>query len=128
MRAIVIKESLTSDSLPTAMVAGLVRTYQHQLDEQMLITIVESVVAPSTAPMIALELARLLKERHFYAHLVDKEQMLVAFPQAVVEVRRDHEEDEHIAQQIGRLFSIPFEQMQFLAMFDEDHPDAVVPA
>lgn len=125
MRAIVIKESLTSDSLPEAMTAGLVREYAHELDEQTPITIVESVVDHEAAAELALELARCMKDRLFYAHLVDDERMLVAFPRTVVEIRRDNEPDESIAQQVGQMFSIPLDQMQFLAMFDTDHPDAI---
>lgn len=128
MRAIVIKESLTSDTLPATMAAGVLREYPHELDEHTSITIVESMVKPETAEGLALELSRLLKDRLFYAHLVDDERMLVAFPRTVVEVRRGHEQDERTAQHVGQVFSIPLEQMQFLAMFDNDHPDALTRA
>lgn len=128
MRAIVIKESLLSATLPETMSAGLVREYHHELDEKTPITIIESLVEPAAAAGLSFELAGLLKDELFYAHLVDDERMLVAFPRAVVEVRRGHERDEHVAQQVGRLFSIPLAQMQFLAMFDTDHPDAVARA
>lgn len=128
MRAIVIKESLVSDTWPETMSAGLVRVYHHELDEKTPITIIESLVEPAAAAGLSLELAGLLKDKLFYAHLVDDERMLVAFPRAVVEVRRGHGHDEHVAQQVGQLFAIPPEQMQFLAMFDTDHPDAVARA
>lgn len=128
MRAIVIRESLICNTLPETMTAGFVREYHHELDEQTPITIIESMVEPAAAPGLSLELAGLLKDQLFYAHLVDDERMLVAFPRTVVEVRRAHEPDEHVAQQVGQLFSIPLAQMQFLAMFDTDHPDAVTRA
>lgn len=110
------------------MSVGMVREYHHELDEKTPITIIESLVEPAAAAGLSLELAGLLKDELFYAHLVDEERMLVVFPRAVVEVRRGHEHDEHVAQQVGQLFSIPLEQMQFLAMFDTDHPDAIVRA
>lgn len=124
MRAIVIRESLTSNVLPEPLSSNVVREYGHHLDKQTPITIIESEVEVAAADGVALTLSRLMKPELFYAHLVDDERMLIAFPRAVVEIRRDHEEDELNAQRVGQMFSIPVHQMQFLAMFENDHPDA----
>lgn len=124
MRAIVIRESLNSDARTTLVRSDVIREYTHELDEQTPITIVECAVEASRAAEFALQLSRSLQAQLFYAHIIDEERMLVAFPRTVVEVRRHDRNDERIAQQIGQLFSIPIHQMQFLAMFESDHPDA----
>ncbi len=124
MRAIVISESLTSSVLPETLASSVIREYPHLLDEQTPITIVESEIEVSAADVVALALSRLMKNERYYAHLVDNQRMLVAFPRTVVEIRCGNKEDEQRAQLVGQLFSIPMHQMQFLAMFDSDHPDA----
>lgn len=128
VRAIVIKESLTPDAPPELVGSYIIREYHHELDANTPITIVESAVDPNSAAEFALQLSRSLKSQLFYAHIIDDERMLLAFPQTVVEVRRNDRKDEVIAQRIGELFSIPIHQMQFLAMFERDHPDAGGPA
>lgn len=123
-----IRESLTSSILPEPLSSNVVREYGHHLDEHTPITIVESEVDLEAADGVALTLSRLMKPEVFYAHLVGDERMLIAFPRAVVEIRRDNEDDELKAQRVGEMFSIPAHQMQFLAMFENDHPDATTQA
>ncbi len=123
MRAIVIKESMVTDTTPSLLSRSVVREYSLDLDRTTPVTIVEYDVSSEDGDALALELSRLLKKERFYAHFVDDERMLVVFPRIVVEVRRDDPRDERIAQQVGSLFSVPDHQMRFLAMFDKDHPD-----
>lgn len=123
MRAIIVRESLRGGVLPREVQEGQIREYSHALGGKQRVTIIESDVSWDSAPHIALELAARLLDRKFYAHIVDGERMLISFPRTVVEVRRGEEAAQKVAQRIGTLFSIPLQQMQFLAMFDEDHPD-----
>lgn len=125
MRAILIEESLIGEPTPVMSGTPLIRKYHHELDQRTQVTIVELAVEPGHASELALEFSRVLKPELFYAHIVGTDRMLVVFPRTIVEIRRESTKDEAIAQQIGRLFAIPVQQMQFLAMFDEDHPDAI---
>jgi hypothetical protein len=124
MRAIVILESLSA-ALPAALRDAETRRYKHYLDADTPITIAEFKVPASAAATRASELADVLKATAFYAHLVDPTDMYIAFPRTVVHVRRGDRHGEATAQRVGELFDIPLRQMQFLAMFDADHPDAV---
>lgn len=76
------------------------------------------------APALAFELAAALLPRLYYAHLLDEQHMLVAFPHAVVRIRRGDAPAIALAQAVGALFDIPAEQMRFAEMWDTDHPDA----
>ncbi|WP_171053373.1 hypothetical protein [Streptomyces marianii] len=124
LRAVVITESLTGGTLPAAFSGLEDRRYAHLLDEQTPIEIIELTVPADRAPALALELAAVLKPRLFYAHLLDGERMLVAFPHTVVAIRRGDAAAIAHAQAVGSLFGIPDEQMRFAEMFDTDHPDA----
>ncbi|MEU5811554.1 hypothetical protein [Streptomyces sp. NPDC047718] len=124
MRAVVITESLTSRALPPAFEGLPVHRYPHDLDGQTPIEICEVTIPVDRAPALAMELAGALEPRLFYAHLIDDEQMLIAYPRTVVTVgRTDPEAIEH-ARSVGALFDIPPTQMRFAEMWETDHPDA----
>ncbi|MEU7031491.1 hypothetical protein AB0A60_32945 [Streptomyces sp. NPDC046275] len=124
MRAIVITESLTDGQVPQAPGVSEIRRYRHLLDDRTPIEIVELTVPADQAPAYAHQLADALLPRLYYAHLIDEEQMLVAFPHTVVRIRRGGERAIALAQSIGALVGIPAEQMRFAEMWDTDHPDA----
>ncbi|MBL1101919.1 hypothetical protein [Streptomyces coffeae] len=124
MRAIVITESLTGGQLPPGLAPLEDRRYRHMLDESTPIEIIELTVPTDRAPAAGLQLAQALLPKLYYAHLIDSQQMLVAFPQALVLIVRGGQQAAERAQAVGALFGIPPEQMRFLEMFDEDHPDA----
>lgn len=123
MRAIIIRESLRGRELPDSIRAGEFREYPHALGGKQPVTIVECEVGRGAAPQLAVALSDLLLAEKFYAHIVDSERMLIAFPKTVVQIERGDKAGEGIAKKIGALFSIPDEQMRFLAMFEVDHPD-----
>ncbi|WP_414169164.1 hypothetical protein ACMATS_25175 [Streptoverticillium reticulum] len=124
LRAVVITESLANGSLPAAFSGMEDRRYPHLLDEHTPIEIIELTVPAERAAALALELAGALKPRLYYAHLLDEERMLVAFPHTVVDIPRGDTGAITHARSIGALFDIPDEQMRFAEMWDTDHPDA----
>ncbi|MEV6681204.1 hypothetical protein AB0N09_30700 [Streptomyces erythrochromogenes] len=124
MRAVVITESLTTPTLPDAFTGLPERRYPHDLDGQTPIEIIEVSVPADQAAARALDLARALKATLFYAHLIDDERMLIAFPDIVVTVERGDDAAIAHARAVGALFDIPDEQMRFAEMWDTDHPDA----
>ncbi|MGP3950921.1 hypothetical protein [Streptomyces sp. 7N604] len=124
MRAVVIRESLTTGELPEAFSGREARRYPHLLDERTPIEIIELTVPADQAPGLALELSAALKPRLYYAHLLNEARMLVAFPHTVVDIPRGDQEAIAHARSVGALFDIPDEQMRFAEMWDTDHPDA----
>jgi hypothetical protein len=122
MRALVITESLPGGALPAGVRATRERRYAHQLDGTP-IEIIELEVRAEDAGATAAALADALLPRGWYAHLVDAERMLVAFPGEVVPIRRGNAGDVERAQAAGRRFDIPPHQMPFAEMFEIDHPD-----
>ncbi|MGW5515364.1 hypothetical protein [Nocardia africana] len=123
-RAVVIRESLAGGELPAGLVTSEGREYPHLLDEATPIHIIEFPVAAVTALQVAMQLSESLLPQKYYAHLVRDDDMLIAFPNTVVRLRRNDTAGERNAQAIGRVFAIPDEQMRFLEMFAVDHPDA----
>ncbi|WP_067665786.1 hypothetical protein [Nocardia miyunensis] len=104
--------------------AVVVRSYPHLLDRHLPVEVLELHVAASRAPEVAVRLAGVLLPEGFYAHLVDRDIMIVIFPRCVMQVPRG---DEHAAEQaraVGALFGIPQRQMRFQEMFTVDHPDS----
>jgi len=124
LRAVVITQSLAGGVLPAAFVGMEDRRYPHLLDEQTPIEIIELTVPAERAEALALELAATLKPQLYYAHLLDEERMLVAFPRTLVDITRGDTDAIAHARRIGALFGIPDEQMRFAEMWDTDHPDA----
>lgn len=124
MRAVVITESLTGGRLPEAFAGMEDRRYRHLLDERTPIEIIELTVPAEQAPALALELSEALLPRLYYAHLLDEEEMLVAFPHTVVRIGRGDAAAIAHAQAVGALCGVPAEQMRFAEMWDTDHPDA----
>ena len=124
MRAVVITESLTDRTLPPGLQDLPVRRYPHDLDGQTPIEICEVTVPAARAAELALQLAHALEPRLYYAHLIDEQRMLIAFPHTVVTVDRDDEAAIQHACEVGALFAIPAGQMRFAEMWDTDHPDA----
>lgn len=125
-RAVVIRESLVGGQLPAELPLGEPREYPHLLDEATPIHIIEFPVTAEAALPAAMQLAEVLLPEKYYAHLVLEADMLIAFPNTVIHLRRNDQQAERQAQAIGRTFAIPDEQMRFLEMFDVDHPDAPV--
>ncbi|MFF4583377.1 hypothetical protein ACFY15_34145 [Streptomyces sp. NPDC001373] len=124
MRAVIITESLTDRTLPPGFQNLSVHRYPHDLDGQTPIEICEATVPSARAAELALQLARSLEPRLYYAHLIDEQHMLIAFPHTVVTVDRDDEATIQHACNVGALFGIPAGQMRFAEMWDTDHPDA----
>ncbi|MFD7614386.1 hypothetical protein [Streptomyces sp. NPDC059828] len=124
LRAVVITESLVGGSLPETFSGMEDRRYPHLMDERTPVEIIELTVPSERAPGLALELAAALKPRLYYAHLLDEERMLVAFPRTVVEIPRGDTEAIARARAVGALFGIPAGQLRFAEMWDTDHPDA----
>ncbi|RKT02922.1 hypothetical protein BX286_0835 [Streptomyces sp. 3211.6] len=124
MRAVIITESLIDRTPPTGFQYLAVHRYPHDLDGQTPIEICEVTVPAAQAPELALALARALEPRLYYAHLIDEQRMLIAFPHTVVTVDRDNEAAIEHARDVGALFEIPADQMRFAEMWDTDHPDA----
>ncbi len=128
MRAIVIRESLQDGELPDDLHGMFLKAYPHLLDETTEIEIIELAVAEEHALGVAMGLAAVLLPRLYYAHVLGKDSMYVAFPNCITLVRRDQPETADRAQAIGRLFGIPLSHMRFAEMFEVDHPDAAGPA
>lgn len=128
MRAVIIKESLKGGILPPGFSGTLTREYQHLLDADTTVTIIELVVAEQHALEAGMALPRVLLPRRYYAHLINEGSMYIAFPNCVVQLERGDADGQRQAQAIGRTFEIPLSQMRFLEMFDMDHPDAPVQA
>ena len=124
LRAVVITESLTGGALPAALAGMEDRRYPHLLDEHTPIEIIELTIPAERVCELAMELATVLLPRLYYAHLLDEQRMLVAFPHTVVAIPRGDEAAVTLAQAVGALFGIPTEQMRFAEMWDTDHPDA----
>ncbi|MGW2331619.1 hypothetical protein ACWC5C_38535 [Streptomyces sp. NPDC001700] len=124
VRAVVIAESLADGQLPQEFADREDRRYPHLLDEHTPIEIIELTVPAGQAPALALALSKALVPRLYYAHLLDEEQMLIAFPDTVVRIDRGNHDAVAHAQAIGALFGIPTEQMRFAEMWDTDHPDS----
>ncbi|MFF0551018.1 hypothetical protein ACFYUL_18875 [Streptomyces sp. NPDC004311] len=124
MRAVIITESLTERTLPPGFRDLPVHRYPHDLDGQTPIEICEVTVPSARAAELALQLASSLEPRLYYAHLIDEQRMLIAFPHTVVTVARDDEAALRHACDVGALFGIPAGQMRFAEMWDTDHPDA----
>jgi hypothetical protein len=122
MRALVITESLKGGILPPGVRAARERRYPHELDGTP-IEIIELDVRVEDAAAAAAALADALLPRGWYAHLVDQERMIVAFPGEVVAIRRGDAGDVERALATGQRFGIPSHQMRFAEMFETDHPD-----
>jgi hypothetical protein len=126
MRAIIIRESLQGGELPPNFYGTRVREYQHMLDEDTPITVIELAVAEQHALDAGMALSRKLLPRKFYAHLLNDQSMYIAFPNCLVRLDRDDVEGELQVHAIGQTFDVPMSQMRFLEMFEVDHPDAPV--
>lgn len=126
VRVIVIKESLKDGELPPNFYGTQVREYRHQLDEDIMVTIIELAVAEQHVLDAGMALSRKLLPMKFYAHLLDNKSMYIAFPNCLVYLDRDDIEGECQVHAIGQIFDIPVSQMRFLEMFEVDHPDAPV--
>ncbi|MFJ9613479.1 hypothetical protein [Streptomyces noursei] len=116
LRAVVIGGSLKEGSLPAAFASMEDRRYPSRLGEQTEIEIIELTVPTQQVAAMALELSAALKPRFFYAHLLDKQRMLVVFPRTVVEIPRGDAGAVSHASSVGSLFRIPVEQMRFAEM------------
>jgi hypothetical protein len=126
MRAIIIRESLQGGELPSNFYGTRVREYQHMLDEDTPITIIELAVVEQHALDAGMALSRKLLPRKFYAHLLNDQSMYIAFPNCLVHLDRDDAEGELQVHAIGQTFDVPVSQMRFLEMFEVDHPDSPV--
>lgn len=126
MRAIIIKESLRQSEVPASFPGTLHHQFRHQLDENAdtEITILEYLVPTGQALEAGMLLAENLLTTKYYAHLLDGDHMLIAFPDCLLRLARGDDNGQRQAQAIGALFDIPVSQMRFLEMFDADHPDA----
>jgi hypothetical protein len=128
IRAVIIKESLKAGTLPPDLSGTPTREYQHLLDADTTVTIIELTVAEQHALEVGMALSRALLPRLYYAHLINEGSMYIAFPNCVVHLERGDADGQRQAQAIGQTFEIPLSQMRFLEMFDMDHPDAPVRA
>lgn len=123
MRGIVLLESLKNERLPESLRPLVVREYSHYLGRPESCNICRLEFDRSRSPMVAFDLAREIKPKESYAHLVDDTVMHVIFPLCVVTILRADPESLEIARSIGQNFEIPRRYMRFDEMFELDHPE-----
>ncbi|MFI9640896.1 hypothetical protein ACIG87_12650 [Micromonospora sp. NPDC051925] len=124
MRGLVLMESLTDGRLPMPLPAVVVRRYPHLLGGTLPVQIAELAVTRHRVLAVAMQVAKVLLPKRFYAHFLDDERMYVVFPNCVTVVLRDDPVSADTARAVGALFDIPAVQMRFEEMFVNDHPDS----
>ena len=124
MRGLVLMESLTDGQLPMPLPAVVVRRYRHLLGGTLPVQIAELAVTRNRVLTVAMQVAKALLPKRFYAHFLDGETMYVAFPNCVMVIGRGDPASADTARAVGALFDIPVVQMRFEEMFVNDHPDS----
>ena len=121
-RGLVLRESLMAGKLPRSLLRFVETEYAYHLDGERPVTVIRlQVPAPDIVPA-AWEVSLALLPRHYFANFIGTDDMLVAFPSALVRVLRNTPSTAELARSVGHHFSIPDHQMRFEAMFEQDHP------
>lgn len=124
VRGILVREAFIGETIPALRLMRVQREYPHEIEGIGKITIVEVSLARPELGNVVFELAHHMKPRQFYCHFVEVHMLVVILPSTVMLIPRDDFEAAFRCQMLGVTLGIPLSQMQFLRMFDEDHPDA----
>lgn len=121
-RGLVLRESLVASELPQSLLQFVETEYAYFLDGERPVTVIRlQIPAPDLVPA-AWEMALALIPQHYFANFIGTDDMLVAFPGALVRVLCNTPSTAELARSMGHQFSIPNQQMRFEAMFEHDHP------
>lgn len=123
-KGLIVRESLINEQLPHFLESYVSKRYPHFIDGINNIEIIELSLDNQIISSVALELAKHLKPRLYYAHFICGNMMIVVFPKLVCLILQGDLEGLLRSQVLGLTYSIPLEQMQFDKIFYEDHPDA----
>lgn len=121
-RGILIKESFHAAQFPAGVVTHVTETYSYKLDGTIPVTVAKLIIPTALIHEVSWEVAKNLLPSKYYAHFVCEHELMVSFPNAVVQVLRDELQTSENARKVGRLFDIPNHQMKFELLFDQDHP------
>jgi hypothetical protein len=122
-RGIIIRESLRTEELPPSLQGNVSDQYKLNLGGIGEVEIIEVKIPKKEIANVSLDITVLILPEKYYAHFVDKEKMYVIFPSIICLVYRGDIKSAERCRQVGTMFSIPNEQMQFEKMFEVDHPD-----
>lgn len=121
-RGLVLRESIVASKLPQSLLQFVETENAYLLDGERPVTVIRLQIPAPDIVSVAWEVSLSLLPQHYFANFIGTDDMLVAFPSALVRVLRDTPSTAELARGIGRHFSIPDHQMRFDAMFEEDHP------
>jgi hypothetical protein len=121
-KLIAILESIDRE-LPDWLTAGETRRFSAQLADGTPITVVESEFEDERVEEAMLLMSELLLPERYYAHVVFKGSLLVAFRNCRFRLRRGDLRTVDLCRNVGMMLGIPAQEMQFDLMFDIDHPD-----
>jgi hypothetical protein len=122
MRLIIIEESFV-EGLPSWLGTREKKRFQAKLQKGEKITVVEYQVTLGEArKLVPIVCERLLPSR-YYAHVAEKDHLLVMFHGCAFCLSRGDQRTINLCRSVGNQIGIPNEELQFEAMFDQDHPD-----
>lgn len=120
---VIILESLLTGRLPATLECFIERTHQHWLGGSRLTTIAVLTIPAPHIRDTAARIASLLRPTGFYAHIVWQDQLLVIFPNTVVDVDPTDTAGLANIRSIGATYGIPERQMPFEHLAATDHPN-----
>lgn len=123
-RGLIIRESLTDDALPEALLPYVTKRYTHLLGGIKPVEVAVLEAPANSIPEVAGTLAARLRFPGYYAHFIDGDRLWVIFPHCICFVLRGDQASADRCVAIGSLFGIPENQMKFQALFEVDHPNA----
>lgn len=123
-RGIVLKESLVG-GLPPAARPYLIDSYPYRLDGEIEMTVLKLNVPSPAVTEVARALSAGLRRPGYFAQLTGPEEMIVVFPGRTVTVVRSDAASAEAAREIGATYDIPYRQMKFEGMFENDHPNLI---
>lgn len=122
MRLIVIEESF-AEALPPWLGNRETKRFEAKLQKGEKITVVEYRTSTFEArKLVPIVCERLLPSR-YYAHFADNDHLLVMFHCCAFCLNRGDQRTIDLCRSVGNQIGIPNEELQFEAMFDQDHPD-----
>lgn len=121
-RGLILKESMTNGKIPESIAGSVETEYQYRLDGVIPVTVIRLQIPATDLLPAAWEVALALLPEHYFANFIGSDDMVVAFPNALVRILRNAPATAELARSVGRHFGIPDHQMRFDAMFAEDHP------
>jgi hypothetical protein len=120
---VIILESLLPGPVPAPVASFIQRTYQHWLSGSRLTTIAILAIPAAHVLNTAEQIAKLLRPRGFYAHIVWRGRLLVIFPNSVFDVVQSDTPGIASLRSFGVAHGIPERQMRFEDLFMHDHPN-----